>query len=96
MISRDCAVAQKQLGDCYFRGRGVDRDQARALRHYQAAIEQGHCGARAALVALLPLRNRGLFIGTSVHTAGILASSHERVAGLDRRINESCFTTYIL
>ena len=34
--------AERQLGDCYERGTGVDRDYAESFKWYQRAAEQKH------------------------------------------------------
>ncbi|MDO5297564.1 MAG: hypothetical protein Q4F00_13225 [bacterium] len=39
------AYAQKNLGDCYIQGKGVEKDQQQAVYWYRKAAEQGHADA---------------------------------------------------
>jgi len=43
------ADAQYKLGDCYFLGRGVERDYVEAIKWYRKAAEQNHADAHSRL-----------------------------------------------
>ena len=43
------AEAQYKLGICYFLGRGVEKDPAKAVRWFKKAAEQGHANAQLLL-----------------------------------------------
>ena len=43
---QDNADAQYLLGECYYRGEGVKRNYAEAVRWYRKAVEQGHAEAQ--------------------------------------------------
>ena len=53
------AGAQTELGTCYYAGRGVDRDDAEAVRWIRRAAEQEHAPAEYNL-GLLYFRSRGV------------------------------------
>jgi len=39
-------VAQTNLGDCYYNGKGVEQDASKALEWYKKAAEQGNEDAK--------------------------------------------------
>jgi len=43
------AEAQLNLGDCYHRGNGVEKDEAEAIKWYRKAADQGNAGAQCLL-----------------------------------------------
>ncbi len=43
------AIAQNNLGECYYIGEGVDEDETEAIRWYRKAAEQGNAGAQCNL-----------------------------------------------
>ena len=47
------AGAQFMLGDCYYRGEGVEKDFAEAVKWYRKAAEQGNANAHSNLAQLM-------------------------------------------
>jgi len=43
------AIAQCNIGQCYFRGEGVQKDSDKAFHYFQLAANQGDEGAMAEL-----------------------------------------------
>ena len=50
------AIAQNNLGDCYYYGNGVERDCVEAIKWYRKAAEQGYCSCRYNLMLKIEAR----------------------------------------